>query len=169
MSSYTTQYNDQQIFVKIPLSESNRYTNSINNNGQIAFIDDTNNFARSGRVSYIYAQEQSFGDGALSEKTVLTSNIMVDGGPLANDAVINKLMKKYGSNNYGVVTVTSGTNIQQLLSYLFTATKYPTHNETNKSRNPSFSIAAPSITVKNGNTVVTANMLIEYKTILTLM
>ena len=32
MSSYTTQYNDQQIFVKIPLSESNRYTNSINNN-----------------------------------------------------------------------------------------------------------------------------------------
>ena len=168
MSSYTTQYNDQQIFVKIPLSESNRYTNSINNNGQIAFIDDTNNFARSGRVSYIYAQEQSFGDGALSEKTVLTSNIMVDGGPLANDAVINKLMKKYGSNNYGVVTVTSGTNIQQLLSYLFTATKYPTHNESYKERNPSFSINAPSITLKNSNTTVTKDMLIEYKTLLTL-
>lgn len=170
MSSYTTQYNDQQIFVKIPLSESNRYTNSINNNGQIAFIDDTNNFARSGRVSYIYAQEQSFGDGALSEKTVLTSNIMVDGGPLANTEVIKKLKKKYTNNidDYGVVSVSAGTNIQQLLSYLFTATKYPTHNETNKSRNPSFSIAAPSITVKNGNTTVTANMLIEYKTVLTL-
>ena len=170
MSSYTTQYNDQQIFVKIPLSESNRYTNSINNNGQIAFIDDTNNFARSGRVSYIYAQEQSFGDGALSEKTVLTSNIMVDGGPLANTEVIKKLKKKYTNNidDYGVVSVSAGTNIQQLLSYLFTATKYPTHNETNKSRNPSFSIVAPSITVKNGNTTVTANMLIEYKTELTL-
>lgn len=170
MSSYTTQYNDQQIFVKIPLSESNRYTNSINNNGQIAFIDDTNNFARSGRVSYIYAQEQSFGDGALSEKTVLTSNIMVDGGPLANNEVIKKLKKKYTNNidDYGVVSVSAGTNIQQLLSYLFTATKYPTHNESNKSRNPSFSITAPTITLKNGNTNVTANMLIEYKTVLTL-
>ncbi len=168
MSSYTTQYNDQQIFVKIPLSESNRYTNSINNNGQIAFIDDTNNFARSGRVSYIYAQEQSFGDGALSEKTVLTSNIMVDGGPLANDAIINKLKKKYSYNDYGVVSISAGTNIQQLLSYLFTATKYPTHNENNISRYPSFSITAPSITLKNGNTTVTNSMLIEYKTELTL-
>lgn len=168
MSSYTTQYNEQQIFVKIPLSESSSYTDRINKNGQIAFIDDTNNAIRAGRVSYIYAQEQSFGDGALTDKTVLNSNIMIDGGPLASDAVINKLMKKYGSNDYGVVTVTSGTNIQQLLSYLFTATKYPTHNESYKERNPSFSIAAPSITLKNGSTKVTANMLIEYKTVLTL-
>lgn len=171
MSNYTTQYNDQQIFVKIPLSESSSYTDRINDNGQIAFIDDNNDTTiRQGRVSYIYAQEQSFGDGALSEKTVLTSNIMIDGGPLANNEVIKKLKKKYTNNidDYGVVSVCAGTNIQQLLSYLFTATKYPTHNENNKSRNPSFSITAPSITLKNGNTTVTANMLIEYKTVLTL-
>ena len=168
MSSYTTDYNEQQIFVKIPVSKANNYTKNINDNGQIAFIDDTNDAIRAGRVSYIYAQEQSFGDGALTDKTVLNSNIMIDGGPLANDAVINKLMKKYGSNNYGVVTVTSGTNIQQLLSYLFTATKYPAHNESNKTRNPSFSINAPSIILKNGNTTVTKDMLIEYKTVLTL-
>lgn len=168
MSSYTTQYNEQQIFVKIPLSESSSYTDRINKNGQIAFIDDTNDAIRAGRVSYIYAQEQSFGDGALTDKTVLNSNIMIDGGPLANDAVINKLTKKYGSNDYGVVTVTSGTNIQQLLSYLFTATKYPTHIESYKERYPSFSIAAPSITLKNGSTKVTKDMLIEYKTVLTL-
>lgn len=170
MSSYTTDYNEQQIFVKIPISRANNYTKNINDNGQIAFIDDTNDAIRAGRVSYIYAQEQSFGDGALTDKTVLNSNIMIDGGPLANDAVINKLKKKYAANDYGVVTVTSGTNIQQLLAYLFTATKYPAHNENNKSRYPSFSIGVPSITlkIKNDSKTVTTNMLIEYKTVLTL-
>lgn len=82
-------------------------------NGQIVFVPgeivkDDNNAVTSVSVDSIYAKEGTFGDGALSSKTLLTENITVEGGPLS-DLLKAKNMKE----------IKAGTDLQALLKSLF--------------------------------------------------
>lgn len=152
------EYNNDSLFVKVPLSYINEYKSDINNSYQIGFVDggDSN-------VSYIYAQEQSFGDGAKSDKTLLTESIIIEGGPLAdkikgtfpNDVIpvgtsLQSLLKnllcvelwsKSISVTHGKITFTnnapsiSGTQLIKVGSYLYNLPNYTfnacSHSKTN--------------------------------------
>lgn len=109
------EYNNDSLFVKVPLSYISEYTSDINNSYQIGFVDggDSN-------VSYIYAQEQSFGDGALSNKTLLQDNICLAGGPLADivkaQFPLGDKEDLYGGNPY----ISKGTDLFSILVKLLT-------------------------------------------------
>ena len=82
----------------------------VNNKGQIVFVPGE---TRSDKVDVnaIYAHGNTFGDGALSNKTVLTEGFRVEGGPLS------ELLK-----DKGITEITEGTNLQDLLKSLFCVT-----------------------------------------------
>lgn len=109
------EYNNDSLFVKVPLSYINEYTSDINNSYQIGFVDGGNS-----DVSYIYAQEQSFGDGALSNKTLLQDNICLAGGPLADmvkaQFPLGDKEDLYGGNPY----ISKGTDLFSILVKLLT-------------------------------------------------
>ena len=109
------EYNNDSLFVKVPLSYINEYKSDINNSYQIGFVDGGNS-----DVSYIYAQEQSFGDGALSNKTLLQDNICLAGGPLADmvkaQFPLGDKEDLYGGNPY----ISKGTDLFSILVKLLT-------------------------------------------------
>ena len=81
--------------------------NEVNEKGQIVFVPGA---TRSDvvDVNAIYANGDVFGDGALSNKTVLTQGFKVEGGPLSD------LLK-----DKGITEIEEGTNLQDLLKSLF--------------------------------------------------
>lgn len=159
-------YNKENLLVKVNSSYLYDYKDDIDKNGQIGFVDTSYSEIYKGNVNYIYAQEQNFGDGAISSKTVLNSAIMFDGGPLATPEVINKLDKKYGKTN-NVINIPSGTNLHELLSCLFSSILFPKY--TVNYYTASFDIESPNIVVKDeNNNIITNNSLVEYNSTLLL-
>lgn len=85
--------------------------------------------------------------------TTVTQDITVAGGPLA----------EYIQDT--IPTISAGTNIQDLLFSLFCQELYPTITSSNsKQGNVTASINAPTLTVKNGSTVVSTNASLEVGT-----
>lgn len=107
---------------------------NVETNGQIAFVNsgDTS-------VAHLFAQGETYGDGAVSEKVITTSEIMVDGGPLATAEIKEKFPNG----------IPAGTNLEALLMSLFCKVLYPVADRSNISGTASFSLPALTITTKN--------------------
>ena len=101
--------------------------NEVNENGQIVFVPGA---TRSDvvDVNAIYANGDVFGDGALSNKTVLTQGFKVEGGPLSD------LLK-----DKGITEIEEGTNLQDLLKSLFCVELWP----------QKITVTQPRVTVTN--------------------
>lgn len=101
--------------------------NEVNENGQIVFVPGA---TRSDvvDVNAIYANGDVFGDGALSNKTVLTQGFKVEGGPLSD------LLK-----DKGITEIEEGTNLQDLLKSLFCVELWP----------KKITVTQPAVTVTN--------------------
>lgn len=101
--------------------------NEVNENGQIVFVPGA---TRSDvvDVNAIYANGDVFGDGALSNKTVLTQGFKVEGGPLSD------LLK-----DKGITEIEEGTNLQDLLKSLFCVELWPQR----------ITVTRPAVTVTN--------------------
>lgn len=101
--------------------------NEVNENGQIVFVPGA---TRSDvvDVNAIYANGDVFGDGALSNKTVLTQGFKVEGGPLSD------LLK-----DKGITEIEEGTNLQDLLKSLFCVELWP----------KKITVTQPRVTVTN--------------------
>lgn len=114
--------------------------NEVNENGQIVFVPGA---TRSDvvDVNAIYANGDVFGDGALSEKVITTSDIMVDGGPLATTDIKEKFPNG----------IPAGTNLEALLMSLFCKILYPTADRSNISVSASFNLPPVTIITKNMN------------------
>jgi len=100
----------------------------VSEKGQIVFVPGEKRSDKVVDVNAIYADGNTFGDGALSNKTVLTESITVAGGPLS-DLLIDK----------GITELESGTNLQELLKTLFCVELW--------SKN--VSVTNPKVTVSN--------------------
>lgn len=152
------QYNKENLFVKVPVTNINNYSENIDLYGQIAFLDgsNANNDITYGKFSYLYAQGNSFGDGAFSNKTVITKNIMVSGGPLAS-----LVGDKYKDG------IAAGTDLESLLVSLFSKVLFPTITKS-VSGKAQFSIDMPSLNYKNGNNNTTSGNMYPVNTVLTL-
>ena len=120
----------------------------VDDNGQIAFVTDTDTSA-----AHLYANGKTYGDGAQSDKVVITKNIMVDGGPLAD-----QVKSKFPNG------ITAGMDLQEVLMALFCKVLYPKNISRDVDDKASFSIGAPSITVKNGSTNLTSGNIYEVGT-----
>lgn len=107
--------------------------NEVDANGQIVFVP--------GDVNAIYAKGKNYGDGAKSDKVKITEDIMVDGGPLAD-----QVKSKFPNG------ITAGMDLQEVLMALFCKVLYPTGISRDVDDKASFSIAAPAITMKLQNT-----------------
>lgn len=124
-------YDSTNLFVKLDSSQIASYTNQITDNGQLGFVvpkDGANN-----KVSYLYAQGDTFGDGALSNKTYLTESITIAGGPLESQFKI-----AFGD------TLPAGTTLQSLLKNLLCVELFPSVSIQSASLN--LSNSAPTIT-----------------------
>lgn len=111
---------------------------SVSDNGQIAFINESTSY---NMVGHIYAQGQTFGDGALSEKTILNKDIKIAGGPLASDAVKNAFKTTDGD-----YVIPAGIDLQELLVKLLCVEKWPTNAISKTTANLTLSMSKPSIT-----------------------
>lgn len=126
---------------------------SITSYGQIAFVpSNTSSYT----AAHLFANGVEFGNGAESNKVVTTSHIMVDGGPLADE-----VKSKFPDG------IPAGTDLQNLLMALFCKILYPKNIERNSTADASFSIAAPSIEIKNGNTSLKDSYIYEVGTSVT--
>lgn len=104
-------------------------------------------------INYLDSFADLSGSEIQASTTKITSDIPVAGGPLA-DLVSDKIQ-----------TITAGTDIQALLFDLFCEELYPTITSSNsKQGNVTASINAPTLTVKNGSTVVSTNASLEVGT-----
>ena len=126
---------------------------SVTSYGQIAFVpSNTSSYT----AAHLFANGVEFGNGAESNKVVTTSHIMVDGGPLADE-----VKSKFPDG------IPAGTDLQNLLMALFCKILYPKNIERNNTAKASFSIAAPSIEIKNGNTILKDSYIYEVGTSVT--
>lgn len=112
--------------------------NEVNEKGQIVFVPGA---TRSDvvDVNAIYANGDVFGDGALSNKTVLTQGFKVEGGPLSD------LLK-----DKGITEIEEGTNLQDLLKSLFCVELWPQKITVTQPR-VTVTNVAPTITGVNGS------------------
>lgn len=102
--------------------------NEVNENGQIVFVPGATRTDNVVDVNAIYANGDVFGDGALSNKTVLTQGFKVEGGPLSD------LLK-----DKGITEIEEGTNLQDLLKSLFCVELWP----------QKITVTQPAVTVTN--------------------
>lgn len=102
--------------------------NEVNENGQIVFVPGATRTDNVVDVNAIYANGDVFGDGALSNKTVLTQGFKVEGGPLSD------LLK-----DKGITEIEEGTNLQDLLKSLFCVELWP----------KKITVTEPAVTVTN--------------------
>ena len=102
--------------------------NEVNENGQIVFVPGATRTDNVVDVNAIYANGAVFGDGALSNKTVLTQGFKVEGGPLSD------LLK-----DKGITEIEEGTNLQDLLKSLFCVELWP----------KKITVTQPTVTITN--------------------
>lgn len=114
--------------------------NEVNENGQIVFVPGATRLDVVD-VNAIYANGDVFGDGALSNKTVLTQGFKVEGGPLSD------LLK-----DKGITKIEKGTNLQDLLKSLFCVELWPKKITVTQPR-VTVTNVEPKITGVNGSTL----------------
>lgn len=123
------EYSEKSLFV---VGEDQRnfaaYFSQISENGQIGFVKDKGDDTGQYYPTYLYAKDSKYGDGAWSDKTVLSDNICLAGGPLA-DEVKHVFFQPtqgttediFGGNPY----IKKGTDLESILIKLLTKEIWP--------------------------------------------